>query len=197
MKTDSLGRKIYAVIVPVPKAIQIAKGRSKVAALSREARRALAISAREGGLSLPDPPSKDEDGVPRPVGGIHWSVTHKSAYAGGVAAPSRVGIDIEKIRPCSEALFRRVADQGEWDLWDTDPTLLFFRYWTAKESVLKAAGIGMTGLSRCRIMDVVDEAHLIVAYGGRQWLIEQYSFDGHIAAVTQKDYRICWRLVDE
>lgn len=193
MSSDVKSRKIYPVILAVPPAIQSLKGRQKVTALSRHARRALDISARKSGLHLPETP-KDEEGVPIPLNNVFWSITHKSGYVGGVAATSTVGIDIERLRPCSEALFRRIADQDEWALHDTDPILLFFRYWTAKESVLKALGVGIKGLSRCKIRGITDNEHLLVEFDGNPWPIEHYYFDGHIAAVTPKSSRVHWCL---
>ena len=131
-------QSIYPVILPVPHAKKTLTGKDKVRFLSNFAREALKISAQYRGITLGEL-TKDENGAPVPKDGRHWSITHKSEYVAGVAAPYRIGLDIEKIKPCSQGLFNKTASDEEWQLWDTDPQILFFRYWTSKEAVLKAA----------------------------------------------------------
>ena len=182
---------IHPVVLPVPESYRHLTGRQKVAALSRHARCALAISLQKSGLVLSDLP-KDEDGVPLPVDGNYWSLTHKIAYVGGVVSRKRVGMDIERIRPCSPPLFRKTATEEEWVLSVGDPTQLFFRYWTAKESVLKASGTGVKDLLRCRVVTLLDDTHLTIDYRNENWFIEHIFFDGHIASVTQNEDRVDW-----
>ena len=74
-----------------------------------------------------------------------------------------IGLDIEKIRPCAPGLYRMAADEAEWSLGGAADDLLFFRYWTAKEAVLKSLGIGLAGLSKCRVIRIVDDHHLTAA----------------------------------
>jgi 4'-phosphopantetheinyl transferase len=144
------------------------------------------------------PLEKDHRGAPLPCRGHYWSVTHKPEYVGGVLAPSPVGLDLEKIRPCSDALFRKTASEEEWALAGTrDRDRLFFRYWTAKEAVLKTGGEGIKDLSHCRIRDVLDETHLLVAYGGTAWPVEQVFFDGHVASAASRGVRLEWSFLKQ
>jgi 4'-phosphopantetheinyl transferase len=185
---------IYPVILAVPGKAQQLKGKGKVSFLSRHARNALEISAQKSCVQLNDL-KKDEKGVPLPFGGNYWSVTHKAAYVGGVIAPQRIGIDIEKIRPCSRALYKKTARDREWSLSNEEPEILFFRYWTSKESVLKAAGTGIRDLSKCRITKIIDPTRLVVSYRGREWLVEHDYFDGHIASVVKNDFDVKWSFL--
>lgn len=162
-------------------------------ALSWHARKALHVSAKKSGRTLGNL-SKDPDGVPLPIGGTYWSITHKSEYVGAVVAPERVGIDIEKIRPCSPALFKKTANDSEWILGSEDTQRLFFRFWTAKEAVLKASGTGIADLLKCRIIQITDKDHLHVDYLNQQWTVEHFFFDGHIASVVQNAFQIQWTL---
>ncbi len=182
---------LYPVLLAVSEADRGLKGREKVAALSRHARRALSLSAEKSGLPLSHLP-KDEDGVPQPVDGNYWSLTHKPDVVGGVVSRSVVGIDVEKIRSFSPGLFRKTASDVEWALSGDDPRQLFFRYWTAKESVLKALGTGVKDLLKCRIVMLQDDSHLVVDYGGETWQIEHVFFHGHIASVTQNGRPVHW-----
>jgi 4'-phosphopantetheinyl transferase len=187
---------IFPVILAVPAQDRDLKGREKTAALSGHARRALQLSARKSDVLLAQL-LKEENGAPVPFSGIYWSLTHKSAYVGGVVAGFRIGIDIEQIRPVQDALYRKTATDDEWRLSGEDPLQLFFRYWTAKEAVLKAAAAGLKDLSKCRVGQVLDAHRLMVDYLGKNWIVAQVFFDGHVAAVVHPVRHVQWTLVKE
>jgi 4'-phosphopantetheinyl transferase len=184
---------LFPVILAVPDEKQGLTGRNKVSFLSKHARKALEISAKKSHIQL-RALTKDEKGVPLPFNGNYWSLTHKSKYVAGVIAPTPTGIDIEKIRSCSKALFRKTAHNHEWELSDTDPFTLFYRYWTSKESVLKASGTGIRDLSKCRIIRIIDNNHLIIEYRNQEWLIEHFYFDKHIASIIKNDFHVEWKI---
>lgn len=186
-------RAIYPVILSVPEKDRQLSGREKVASLSRQARQALEISARKSGIVLPKL-LKDEKGAPLPFNGTYWSLTHKTQYVGAVVAFDVTGIDIEQIRPCSKALFKKTADNTEWGLADNHSFTLFFRYWTSKECVLKAAATGIKDLSKCRITAIIDDHNLIIDYQDKQWRIEHSFFDGHIASVVKNEFDVHWTI---
>ncbi|MFO7716678.1 4'-phosphopantetheinyl transferase family protein [Desulfosarcina sp.] len=148
-------------------------------------------SCAQSGLVLDSLP-KNEKGAPLPVGGVHWSVAHKSKVVGGVAAPLPVGLDLETIRPVSDALLAKVADEEEWMLVRGDPQKNFFRFWTAKEAVLKAVGKGMAGLSRCRVAHIVDDTRMTLVYDGMDWPVAHVWFNGHVAALTPHHFELVW-----
>jgi 4'-phosphopantetheinyl transferase len=186
---------ICPVILPVPAEVAEFKPKDRVIFLSRHARKALLISAEKSGVRL-GKLDKDENGVPQPFDGTFWSVTHKTRYVAGVAAPTPTGIDVERIRSFSDGLFQKTASDREWALadMDKDPVPAFFRFWTAKEAVLKATGIGIKDLLKCRVHEIVDDNHLRIRYDGQDWLIEHFLFDRHIASIVQNRYRIDWSV---
>lgn len=184
---------LFPVIRPVSGADQRLKGRDKVKALSRLARSALMQSCEKSGLYL-GALLKNEKGVPIPVDGVYWSLTHKSEMVGGVAALLPVGMDIETIRPVSGALLAKVAGRDEWRLVEGDRQVNFFRLWTAKEAVLKAVGKGMVGLSRCRVAAVLDETRMTLTFDGHRWPVAHFFFDGHVAALTAPHFSVSWVL---
>jgi 4'-phosphopantetheinyl transferase len=184
---------IYPVILSVPAEYKLLSGKDKVLSLSRFAREALLLSAQKSGIHCCRF-LKDPDGVPIPFKENYWSVTHKPEYVGGIIASTKIGIDIEKIKPCSRALFRKTADEKEWKLSDTDPFTLFFRFWTSKETVIKAVGTGIKDLLKCRIVQIIDDNNLVANYQNRDWIIEHFYFDQHIASVVKNKFHIEWTL---
>ncbi len=185
---------IYPVILPVPPEARSLPPKQRVQFLSRHAREALQRSAERMEVEL-GPLEKDPRGAPLPFKGNFWSLTHKPEYVGGVVAPALVGLDLEQVRPCSAALFRKTASEEEWALAaDEDRLRAFFRYWTAKEAVLKTGGEGIRDLSRCRIARVESDSRLMVDYAGRVWPVDQFFFDGHVASVANSGFHVDWRL---
>jgi 4'-phosphopantetheinyl transferase len=185
---------IYPVILPVPAQVHHLPPKQRVQSLSDCARQALALSAGRLGVRL-GPLEKDDRGAPIPCHGNFWSLSHKPDYVGGVVAPAAIGLDIERLRPCSAGLRCKTADAAEWALMGHgDVQTIFFRYWTAKEAVLKARGEGLRDLSRCRIDHIVDPTHLRVDYAGNTWTVEHFFFEGHVAAVTAGGFRVEWTL---
>ena len=138
---------------------------------------------------------KDANGAPLPFDGLYWSLTHKPAYVGAVICSQATGIDVETVREVSDGLLRKVAQDSEWRLSDEDPATLFFRYWTAKEAVLKAVGVGISGLSKCHVIAVPNESHLRLDYRGVTYLVEHFFFDGHVATVVKNKFQVDWILL--
>ena len=191
MKTNDAKSTIYPVILNVPHAKQALKGREKVRFLSEFAREALGRSAARLGVALPRL-EKAENGAPLPVDGVHWSVSHKSRYVAAVAAPRPVGIDIEQIRPVKEGLADRIADPQEWHLFSGDRQTAFFCCWTAKEAVLKAAGVGIAGLDDCRIISVEGPDRLMAVFRETTWRVGFHHFRRHLTAVAANGLRPSW-----
>ena len=195
-KPETRNLIIYPVILAVPNQQQQLTGREKVTFLSRYARRALEISAQKRQIQVGNL-KKNEKGVPLPFDGNYWSVTHKSEYVAGVIARVRIGIDLEKIRSVKKALYKKTACEIEWGLSDTDKFALFFRYWTSKESVLKASGTGVRDLLKCRIERIIDDNHLVINYKEQRWHIEHFYFNGHIASVVKNNADVEWAFFSD
>ena len=169
--------------------------RAQVAVRSLAARKALARSARLGGIIL-GPLEKNDQGAPIPVNGTYWSLSHTDKYVGGVSGRLPVGIDIEEIVPFSQILVEQVASQDEWSLADSMQDHTFSRYWTAKEAVLKAVGAGLQGLPRCRIRELINENLMILSFGSENWIVQNsYDAPGHVVSVASLDVNIEWHFL--
>ncbi len=194
-RSNSRFHTLYPVILAVPDAIHDMKPKERVVFLSRYARQALKLAAEKTGVDLGEL-KKDENGVPLPSGGNYWSISHKTRYVCGVVAPQPTGIDIERVREISEGLFEKTATAAEWTLADlkADPVMTFFRFWTAKEAVLKATGVGIKDLLKCRVDRILDEIQLQIRYGGQIWLIEHFIIDEHVASIVKSSFQINWTV---
>ena len=187
---------LYPVILPLSAADQELHGRERMAAQRRRAREALVRSCAASGIPC-GPFEKDAGNVPRPfAGGYCWSISHKRRYVAAVVSSTPIGIDLEEIMPRQNSLFGRVAEKWEWDLAEDHEWETFFRYWTAKEAVLKATGVGLRDLQHTRIHHVLDADRLVVKYGGRLWPVQQYRFQNHIVSLTEVK-EIHWTLFDQ
>ena len=186
---------LFPVVMPVIEVGHKASGQDKVDHLSRSAREALKLSAEKSGVRLEEL-RKDEKGVPCPINGNYWSLSHKPKYVAAVVSKDKVGIDIEEMKPRTESLFAHMATDEEWELkersWDT-----FFRYWTAKEATLKVIGIGISGLKTCQIISVPDENHIALDYKGQFFLVEQLRYQNHIISVLKDNNEIDWIILED
>lgn len=100
----------------------------------------------------------NEQGKPHLVGeNIHFNLSHSGEWAVCAIAGSEVGCDVEKITQCNMGIAERFFCREERDDIAAQPSEAeqaerFFRYWTLKESFMKATGLGMTlGLDKFRI----------------------------------------------
>lgn len=99
-----------------------------------------------------------------------FNITHSgNIVACAVAEKGRIGIDIEKPQLLQADDFRQQFSREEWNdiFGDPAPPAVFYKYWTRKEAVLKAAGIGLN-----------EELHLlntttdIVFYDQHTWQLQ-------------------------
>ncbi|MBU8849944.1 MAG: 4'-phosphopantetheinyl transferase superfamily protein [Desulfobacterales bacterium] len=170
------------------------KGKKKVAALSQFARESARISSLKAKLYV-DIFEKDALGAPRSSNGFCWSVSHKLDFVAGVVSKEKIGIDLERIKDISDALFERIIEpEEERHFRNQDKNIIFFRVFTAKEAVLKKTRDGMRGLPKVKIKEVVDEENLVVQYLDKKYLVENFYFDGYLASVTKDHFNVQWTL---
>ncbi|WPQ61775.1 4'-phosphopantetheinyl transferase superfamily protein [Chitinophaga sancti] len=77
---------------------------------------------------------------------IDFNISHSGYYVlCAISSGQRVGVDVEMLRPVNLTYFESVMTAAEWALIKNsgNDTQLFFKYWTIKESVVKADGRGL------------------------------------------------------
>lgn len=126
--------------------------------------------------------------------GINFSISHAGAWVGvALAAGAEVGLDIESLD--RHADFDALADRvfNETDLLhfralgDGAKIRAFFRAWTGKEAVLKAAGIGLFGGVRNMSVPLNDVAAIWEdpAPGGPTWHVQPLAMpDGYLSSLA-------------
>jgi len=92
-------------------------------------------------------------GAPAAVAGWHASFADTTGLAAALVAPLPVGLDAEWLhRRRWEAARERFRASGELALLAADDAAAVLALWTAKEALLKLAGIGLADLARCHLL---------------------------------------------
>jgi 4'-phosphopantetheinyl transferase len=153
----------------------------------------LAVAARTGLAPAAVPVRRECPRCGRPHGrpriegydDLHVSVTHSGERVGVALSSAPVGVDVELVRSISidELAPHALAPDERADGLDE-----FFRYWTRKESAVKATGDGLAvPLAQVRVAGPGEPPRLL-AYPGRPGLVATMSDldagEGYAAAVT-------------
>jgi 4'-phosphopantetheinyl transferase len=114
---------------------------------------------------------------------LEFNVSHsENILVAAIASGARVGVDVEVVRPLDDAdtLVREVLCERERrQLADPSGSPLdFYRFWTAKEALLKATGMGLSSSPRdVQVRSFSDgriafAAPLVGATGFQGWLLD-------------------------
>jgi 4'-phosphopantetheinyl transferase len=106
------------------------------------------------------------------------AITFNMSHAHGcaliaVSKGQEIGVDLERVRPdvevaiLSQRYFALSEHATIMQLTQEQRAARFFRYWVAKEAVLKAQGMGLRGLSQCEVVMSMDGigAEVLVSVG--------------------------------
>ncbi len=89
------------------------------------------------------------------IKGCSFSISHSgSLVACAVSREGAIGLDVEFPREVNKAHFRHCFTNLEWLNITSDTSYdTFYSYWTQKESVLKAVGVGLQALPEINIIN--------------------------------------------
>lgn len=171
----------------------------RVANQRRAARSACHNSAQRLGLKIPEL-RQDREGVPQPVNGWHWSVSHTRGVVCGVVYPAPIGIDVERVQRRRQEIVAATATRAEYDVAGGFRWHNFTRIWSAKEAVLKKAGCGLAELSKCVLVATPTPRAMVIHHRGEMHYVHQNFHRGHyvsISADVADDAEIRWDLGDD
>jgi hypothetical protein len=174
--------KLHAVLVPLaPSLPRRARFGAARAGLRRALRASAALAGAPRELPCEDWP-RTAAGAPAPVGGWHASVADTTGLALALVAPVPVGLDAEWLRrPRWEAARERFRLSGELAPLGADDRASVLALWTAKEALLKLAGVGLADLARCPLRARAgDVFHL--EHGGAEHRVRVLAVEEHLVA---------------
>jgi len=184
----------YPIIMQMPIDNQSIEIKQRTANLRRFARETIFLSAAKSNIHLIYL-IKNMHGAPIPIKGVYWSLSHSHQMVCGIVSNSKVGIDIELIRPISLSLYNKIGNPEEWKICGGQSKLMFYRIWTSKEAVLKAEGVGIIDLDKCFVDSIIDDTHLIIQYKSLLWRIQHYYIDDYICSVVQNERDLHWMIL--
>lgn len=98
----------------------------------------------------PEDWQKEEHGKPylANIENIHFNISHSGRMAMCAIDTKPVGVDIEKIKPYSDNVARRIMSAEEWRAFAVaqNKEEMFYKIWTLKEAYLKYTGDGISAL---------------------------------------------------
>ena len=195
--TDPLS--LRPVIRPTPHRDEEQRSFQRVMNQKIGARLALYDSAARTGAPL-GRLEQDHLDAPLPSNGWFWSISHARDLVSGVVFKRRVGIDVEKVVPRKPHLVPPVASRTELELFGGFSWRAFARVWTAKESVLKKAGVGLGELSRCEVVAVPGDDLLVVRHRDTNHRVHQLYVEGHVVSLSvdaSSDFELEWTFDPE
>lgn len=115
--------------------------------------------------------------------GYDFNISHSGSFViCAIGRDIRLGIDIEENKKVNLKNFRNIMTPGQWDEINTAnfPLKTFYKYWTIKESVIKADGRGFY-----IALDELEVKDNTVQIDGKQWLVNELEFaSGYSAALA-------------
>jgi 4'-phosphopantetheinyl transferase len=173
---------ITAVVAALP--YSLPRGKQRVEVQRLHARYAVRIAAELAHARLSGLP-KSADDVPQPSNGWHWSLSHSASSVAGIVHREPVGIDVEDRREIRAEVIERVLHPDEIALFEQRGEPAFLRAWTAKEALLKELGLGLAGLSECRVT-AVDDGGLDLRFRGEARRIHQLVEPSRVVSVSTR-----------
>jgi 4'-phosphopantetheinyl transferase len=128
---------------------------------------------------------------------IDFNISHSGNFAiCAISVNSKVGIDIEEIRPIELTDFKENLTEREWFeiQLSENPLNQFYYFWTRKESVIKADGRGLS-----LPLEHIDTLKDSVKFEGEYWFLKTLKVHNEYSvclAIDKKDIEIKQSLIN-
>lgn len=123
---------------------------------------------------------------------LHFSLSHSGNCAVCVFYHRPVGVDIQQIRPVSQAVLKRVCTQEERRFLEAqDPEKVheaFCRLWTAKESFMKLEGRGLQISPNAIGVQLEPDLRLLFHEQIASVTLEEYAVEDHKITVATRTF---------
>ena len=133
-----------------------------------------------------------EQGRPYLEDSADFNISHSGEYIMcAVASGTRVGIDIEEIKPVDFEDFTDLMSKEQWGKirQSDDPLKAFFTFWAIKESIIKADGRGLS----IPLNDIVITSN--TAFYDTKWYLKQLLIDdGYCASLASAHENVQLKL---
>lgn len=138
-------------------------------------------AAREAGAAdFPADLRLGEQGKPYlPGHEFHFNLSHSGDWVICAAAHCEVGCDVEQIASADFRVAKRFFTRSEYEqitAQETEETrnLMFYRYWTLKESFQKVTGLGMKLPMKAFEIQTIGEISVCQSVDDRQYFFSEY-----------------------
>ncbi len=123
----------------------------------------------------------------------YFNLSHSGNYVICAVSDSEVGCDIEKQVPISKKIAEKFFTPSEVETIVAGKTpeernTIFYRFWTMKESFVKALGLGLKLPLNAFQIDLADSIKLIQSVDPRDFRLEEFAgIDGYCCAVCTEN----------
>lgn len=128
-------------------------------------------------------------GRPWLPGKFDFNISHSGHYViCAISSIERVGIDVEEIKPVDFCYFQNVMSAHQWAIiMEADyPVKEFYRFWTLKESIIKADGRGL--FIPLHEIDIKRDIGIV---NGMQWFLKELVLDEqHLSCLATRN-KVC------
>lgn len=107
---------------------------------------------------------------------IYWSLSYSDEYIVAVVGKKSIGIDIEKIKERDSSLLELLPKKTNKN-W-----LFFYRFWTAKESIIKKNNLILADHSKIEYISH-DTFSMFMKYNNKIFTCEQYKRGDYIISI--------------
>lgn len=143
----------------------------------------------DGGICL----SEGEYGKPYITSpqGIFFNISHSGKWTVIALSDGEVGCDIQKVDPVDVGRLARIFSDGEREFLSAagNSADCFYRLWTAKESYLKAIGVGLNRPMNGFTVKLGGGGGRVICGGDTGWLVSEIDFrEGYRLAVCAREF---------